>query len=59
MHSFKAYSLEFLLWHSGLIQLLEFLMWGNGISGVSGALGCRFDPQSLAQWVKDLALLQL
>ena len=22
----------------------EFLLWRNGISGISGALGCRFDP---------------
>ena len=36
----------------------EFLLWCNKIDGVSGALGCSLIP-SLAQWVKDLALLQL
>ena len=30
----------------------------NGIGGILGALGCRFDPR-LAQRVKDLALPQL
>ena len=24
--------------------LVEFLLWPNGISGVLGVLGCRFDP---------------
>lgn len=25
-------------------KLLEFLIWCDGINGVLGALGCRFDP---------------
>ena len=36
----------------------EFLLWCNEIGDVLGMLGCRFDPCP-AQWVKDLALLQL
>ena len=34
---------------------LEFLLWRNRIGGIT--LGHRLSP--LAQWVKDLALLQL
>ena len=26
-------------------KLKEFLLWYNRIGGVSGALGCRFDPR--------------
>ena len=33
-------------------QGYEFLLWQNGIRGVLGASGSRFDPQ-LAQRVKD------
>ena len=36
----------------------EFLLWQNGIGSALGALGLGFNP-SLAQWVKDLALLQV
>ena len=25
-------------------NMLEFLLWCNGIDGILGALGCRFDP---------------
>ena len=31
--------------------IVEFPLWPNGISSVSAAPGCRFDPW-LAQWVK-------
>lgn len=36
----------------------ESLLWGNRVRSVSGALGHRFNPAP-AQWVKDLAILQL
>ena len=38
-------------------EYLEFPMWHSGISGVSGVLECRFDPQP-STVVKDLELLQ-
>lgn len=37
---------------------VSFPLWHNGIGGISGALGRRFDP-CLAQWVKDPVLTQL
>ena len=40
------------------IQILEFLLWHNRIGSSLGQLGQRFDPRP-AQWVKDLALLQI
>ena len=41
-----------------LFELLQFLLWPNRIGGISGALGTGSIP-SPAQWVQDLALLQL
>ena len=37
---------------------MEFLLWRNGIGGVSGALGCRFDPRP-SKVVKDPEMLPL
>ena len=39
-------------------QLQEFPLWHNGIHGVLGVLGGRFDHW-LAKWVRDPALLCL
>ena len=38
--------------------MLELPLWLNGMGGILGVLGHRFDPW-LAHWVKDLVLPQL
>ena len=37
---------------------MEFLLWRNSIGGIFGAVRCGFDPD-MAQWIKDVVLLQL
>ena len=41
------------------IKQEEYQLWYNGIGGVLGTLGYRFNPRPPALWVKDPALLQL